>query len=641
MVTSYDSGTEPVETRSRISGFFDGDLPNSYQADGRRYGKRAKPGEIDYARLFEAMRYSRRVLTRFREERTAAIREYVGYHYSEGGSTTNVPLNLIARYVQIVSRNLVPKTPKIMLSTRVKGGQPAVSAMQDWINQRLKDMQFAKSLQRWVVDALFSLGIMKVALGTPADAAVSGYVSPAGEPFAEVVDLDDFVFDAGARDFRSVSYVGHRYRMPREVAEKLDYFDKKAMKWLQGAVPSEGTQNNQEGDERVTQIGQGYQGGETRDFEEMVDLWEVYVPRKKKVLTFASDAGGVPAADCPPLREQEWVGPACGPYHYLAFMPVPGNPMPKAPVQDLIDLHKYVNALYNKLIDQSLRQKSVLPVRGGAMDDARNLKQAGDGEMFQAENADQMREVSFGGPNPTNAQFSVHLGDVFNKMAGNLDLLSGAAPQSKTATQDKILSEGASAGVADMQENTVVGITGVADSLCWFWWYHPQKVMSTTRSIAGAEDISIERNLYPAAAATPDRPAQGGLRRDGRYEDLNCRIDPYSLVYRTPQQRLMFLTQFAKDWVPAMPMLGQQGVVFDAQATFKAISEYADEPDVMKIFTVAEPIPRDGGTQDSSRMPTQTSREYIRKSQGADTEASRAADMSNAGAEFAAEQQQS
>jgi hypothetical protein len=280
------------------------------------------------------------------------------------------------------------------------------------------------------------------------------------------------------------------------------------------------------------------------------------------------------------------------------------------------------------------RQKTNLPVRGGAVDDARRLIQANDGEAFPCENADMLKEVRWGGPDPVNANFVIHLSDIFNKMGGNLDLLSGSNPQSKTATQDKILAANAGAGVADMQEHTVVGISNVADALCWFWWYHPQEVMETTRSLPGAEDIAVTRRLYPAGKLTPqgDKP---GLAREGRYEDLHLRVDPYSLVYRTPQERLAFLSQLVTQMQPLLPMLAQQGVQFDAQAYLKKVAEYSDEPDVTTLFTVAEPTPQaEGAGGMDSRMPTQTSREYVRRSVGQDTEANRAAEFENMNSEM-------
>lgn len=612
-------------------------VSSPYTADGRSFYKKARPGEPDYDRLFQAMRTCRRILKPYRDARLEAVKQYVGYHYSEGGSEQKVPVNLVAKYVQIIARSLVPNTPRVMLSTQKRESQPAVAAMQEWLNARLAATHFEKVIERWVVDALFSVGIMKVALGTPADSASTGYTAQVGTPFAACVDLDDFVFDVGARTFSEASYIGHRYRVPLEVAEKLDDFDKKARGELAGAATPDDHRINQDGDDRIGVVGTGWQGGEVRDYEPMVDLWEVYLPRTKRVVTFASDRGGVPNQSRRPLKNQEWVGPDCGPYHFLELMVVPGNAMPSAPIHHLIDLHEFINHGYRKLVNQMQRQKEVLPVRGGQFDDAKRLVQASDGEAFPCDNADTLKAVNYGGPNPVNAQFTTHLADVFNRQAGNLDLLSGAAPQSKTATQDKLLADNASSGVADMQVKTTRGIAGILEAHSWYWWYHPQQVMTSKKTLPGLPDIGVNRTLYPGQHVDPS--GKSVMKRAGRFEDLMVRVDPYSLVYRSPQQRLQFLLTLFDKFSPAMPMLSSQGVQMDMQFFIKKIAEYADEPDVINFFTVSEPTqPPSGGSGGGPGMPANTSREYTRQSIGQDTEANRNAQFENDANEFAANQ---
>lgn len=141
----------------------------------------------------------------------AAI-QYVGRNYSEEGTSEEVPINLLALYVSIVQRSLVAKTPRVMLSTFQFANKPSVDAMQTWVNKEMEDMHIARTLQRWVVDALFSIGIIKVALATPSDAAKYQWNLQGGQPFAMPVDLDDFVYDMHARDWDEVSFIGHRYR---------------------------------------------------------------------------------------------------------------------------------------------------------------------------------------------------------------------------------------------------------------------------------------------------------------------------------------------------------------------------------------------------------------------------------------------
>jgi hypothetical protein len=616
---------------------------NPYLSDGRRAMKKAKPGEIDYPRLFQAMLTCRRILQPYREERMHAVRQLAGAHYSEGGTDFRVPVNLIYKYVQVMSRTLIPNCPRVMLATRHKEGQPAVAAMADWINQELIEKKAEERLERWIVDAMMSIGIMKVALATPADAALHGYTEQAGVPFMEVVDLDDLVFDVGAKTFEQASYIGHRYRVSLAVAKRLTYFDSEGRKGLEGQSAPDDYRINQEGDDRIGVVGTGWQGGEVRDYEQMVDLWEIYIPREKRVLTFGSNHGGVPDQDATPLRVQEWVGPDCGPYHFLSFMKVPGNAMPASPILQIIDLHEFINKGYRKLVNQMQRQKEVLPVSGGQMDDAKELKQANDGDMFVCNDPNAIKAVSYGGPNQVNANFTVHLLDIFNKQAGNLDLLGGTSPQSKTVGQDKMLAAAANGTAQDMQETTTKGVASVFKAYCWYWWYHPQQVMKSTRSVPGLPDVQVQRKLYPGNYQAP--PGQGKvMKREGRFEDLQVRIDPYSMVYRSPQDRLNFLFTMFDKFAPLMGLLNSQGIFLDIQFLIKKIAEYADEPDIVNLFTVNDPTPpldqgTPGGQNPSApSKPSETTRNYTRTSVGQDTEASRYAKLGNEANRYAADE---
>ena len=595
--------------------------------DARSLGKRAQTGGVDVGRLVDAMRAGRRALRPLREFRLRAVKQYVGLHYSQAAAEKHVPVNMLGRFVQVIVRSLVSNNPAVMLTTADRSKAPAVNAMETWVNRRFVEMRFKDTLRRWVTDAVFGIGIMKTGIATPEEAAVSGYEAPAGEPFADTVDLDDFVYDSGAKDFRKCSFIGHRYRVPLDVAKSMSYFNAKTRKGLEASMPGDARVNTNDGDYRINTVGMGWESGEERDFEEMVDLWEVYLTRQRLVVTLASEAGGVPSSTLPPLRVQEWIGPGCGPYHVLGLGTVPGNAVPKCPVLDLLDLHNAINQGYRKLINQAQRQKEVLPVSGGKLDDSRNLIQASDGEAFGCDNSDAIKPVSYGGPSQINLAFAQHLQDLFSKQSGNLDLLAGTAPQSKTASQDKLLAQNSSATVADMQDQVTGGIADVASALCWFWWNHPTKVMESQRSAPGVPDVSITRRLNPAGG--------GGLERVGRYEDLNCQIDPYSIQYRAPQERLAFMNQVVQTLTPMLPLLQQQGVMFDAQAFLKKIAKLGNEPEITDLFTVADPIAPEGAGGDGggiSGKPPVTERNYTRQSVGQDTEANRTAELMNAAA---------
>ncbi len=564
----------------------------------------AKKHEVDLNRLCNAMFHSRQVLERYRVERKAAVRQYAGQHWSDNAAREKVPINLLSLYIQVVSRSLIAKNPRVMLSTFDRGMKPTVNAMQTWANKEIEDMHLANTLKRVVLDALFSIGICKTALAAPQDAALLGWNIAAGQPFTERVDLDDFVCDMHARDFSEVSFIGHRYRAPLEVVRESKIFSKRRKELTASNDPA----YNREGDERIGRLGRGTYAGDYEEFEDFVDLWEVYVPRHRCVYTLEDDevAGAVSAGagfSFEPLREQAWLGRDTGPYSVLAYGMVPGNIMPKGPISDLIDLHQFSNNLYRKLIDQAQRQKTVTLVSGGADADGNRIMSANDGDMIRSDNPDKTKEVRMGGPDQQNLIMFKDAWDQFNRLAGNLEIMGGLGPQSKTAHQDAMLNENSSRGISDMQDATVTFTADVLKSLCWYWYHDPLKVMRSTFSVPGLPEVQTIRSVTPMQ------------RQRGKFEDLDIRVDPYSMQHSTPQSRMAGIMQIVQQIVmPMMPLLQQQGVAFDINSFLEKVAQYMDQPDLAEILTIMEPPTQEAGTVQptQSMKPAQTERTYTR-----------------------------
>lgn len=596
--------------------------------------KKAKEATVDFDRLTYAMQRSRWVLRYFRETRREMVRQYVGFHWSEEGAYKQVPVNLLALYVSIVGRGLIAKQPRVMLSTFDKSQKPAVNAMESWVNQQIGRMNLAGTLQRVVLDALFSIGVCKVALATPADSATAGWNLRAGMPFAERVDLDDFVFDVHARDFSECSFIGHRYRAPLEVVRNSKLYSKARL----DLTASDDSFYNLEGDERISVLGRGFYagGGQDEEFEDMVDLWEIYLPRHRLIVTLQDDNlaaavsgnnkefNGIKNFTGGALRVQKWLGPETGPYHILSYATVPGNAMPKAPLQDLYDLHMVTNESYRKLERQSARLKKNVLVSKGAMDgDGQRLMSANDGDMVGVDDPNNFKEVVQGGPDQTLLLIAQHYKDLYDFMAGGLSLLGGLAPQSKTLGQDKMLNQNASGQVSDMQDTTVEFVSKTVSALCWYWWHDPFQTMQVKHSLPGMPEMSINRKVTPQ------------MRQRGRFEDLDVEVDPYSLQRQTPQQRVQALTQLVQNLItPMMPLLQQQGVAFDINTFLQKISKYMDMPDLAEIVTMQEPPQQQAGeggppSAPQTTTPNQTSREYVRRSVGAGTQANNQAQMTN------------
>lgn len=566
-------------------------------------------------RLCDAIRKSRLVLKRFREERVAAIRQYVGQHWSEEGTREQVPLNLLAMYCSVVGRNLIAKNPRVMLSTFDRAAKATVAAEQEWVNREIEAMNLAGTLQRAVMDALIGgPGIVKVALATPSDSSVMAWNLTPGMPFCQSIDLDDFVFNIHARDFSEVGFIGHRMRVPLYTVRDSKLYTK-ARKEL---VPATDEFFNAEGDLRASTLGREFYSNE-EEFEDMVDLWEIYLPRERIVLTLDDEYLTGPGPKL--LREQEYVGPDVGPYHLLSYMAVPGNAMPKSPGQDLIDLHMAVNNMLRKLIRQAQRLKQNTFVQGGADEDGKRMLDASDGDIVRVDNPQNTTEHVTAGPNQQLFGLFQALKEVFSWQAGNLDMLGGLSPQSHTATQDELLAKSAGGQVTDMQEATVTFTARVVKAILWYAHHHPNLEMKAPFTLPGTNFETVRR-------------VSPGRRQSVRLADINVRVDPYSLRHQTPESRLQALMQIVTQVViPMMPFEQQQGISLDMNAYLSKIGQLMDDPTLAELLTIVEPPEQGPGAASTSSAPgpspAQTTRRYERVSRSARTQGGTAMDMAS------------
>jgi hypothetical protein len=546
-------------------------------------------------------------------ERVHNVKQLVGAHYSEEANIQLVPLNLIKTYTEIVGRKLMANHPRCMLSTMLQSSQPTVNAEESWVNKQMEKIQLKNTLKRCVIDALFNIGIIKVGLATPDDAAMLNWNLQAGEPFAEVVDLDDFVYDVHARDFSQVAYIGHRYRRPLKAVRDSKLYGKQR----KDLTASDDPIFNLEGDERLSILSRTYYA-QGEEFEDMVDLWEFFLPRHQLIVTVmdhqlvGATTDGYDPWHGKALGIQRWLGPTSGPYHFLGFGIVPNNAMPNAPIPHLIDLHEALNRMARKLIRQCDRLKENTFVAGTAAEDGSRILKSNDGEIIKVDHPEAVNKVMMGGPDPNLFQVFTAFKELFSWLAGNLDSLGGLSPQAKTAEQDQMLSQASSATITSMQEEAVGFVRSVVSALIWYEHHHPFKTMTTQKNIPGLNRPLTRR-------VTPQQ------RQQVPWEELEIQVDPYSLQPSTPEQRAADLDQLVGQILtPLMPILQQQGVQFDVQAYLKRRSVYKNMPDAESIVTLGEP-PTDQGSPSGPAspqgpaMPANTTRNYVRRSVGGAT----------------------
>lgn len=542
---------------------------------------------LDMERLKGAIEHAGHQLETFKSHRNTAIEEFVGNWYD---TTSNLeqPVNLMALMVEIYLMHLAGSNPQVLMTTPRKDILPFAKDFEAVINQELKDMNFDATLRRWVQDALFGIGVMKCGLvDGPYVEIIPGEPQASQEYFADIIDLDDFAFDVTAKEWSRVTWFADRYEIDYEAAMESDIYDPDAVGLLSPIDSSnqdlvEHTYNNSVSHEKP--------------LKQKAYVWDVYMPEEGVLITIPATKSAVR-----PLRVVEWKGPSHGPYHLLSFMEVPGRCLPLSPVSMIRDLNRLMNGLFRKISRQGQRSKNVTFVSTGQESEGKILKDASDGDIISVTDPRGISEVNAGRVNQELIALGIQVDQTFSKMAGNLDAMGGLGPQSGTFRQDAMIADQVSKKTAKMTTAVVNGTTKLIKDLAYYIWTDPIRIYEATRQVPGGIDIEVQ--LEP-------------MNRVGKLENFNFDIVPYSMTYRSPQERSSSLNQiFMQVIAPMLPMMQQQGIDIDYQKFFELMSDYNNLPELLHILNFSGvPMP---GTQDQSRQAPTTHRVNERVSRSA------------------------
>jgi hypothetical protein len=557
------------------------------------------------SRLVTAFDHSRRKLLPFRERRLSMIRQFVGGAWSDGGAPDKVPVNFLEMALNIYRRQVAAKAPRIMVRSRGGDNIPFADDIELAVNLSLEDMKFDDTMRRWVLEAMFGMGVLKVGLAPSDRKEILGFTHDPGQPFADVVDFEDFVFDITARRWDQVQFCGNRYALPIDAVKDLKMFPGGKL------VKYERRTSNEQGDEKVSNmVDDGGSYGE-ESYMDLVELWDVWLPYESVVATFqASPDGGIDSRE--PLRKVDWEGPECGPYHLLSFGDVPGQIMPLPPASLMIDLHELGNRVFRKLGRQADRQKTVTLVASGNQEDGRRVTSANDGDAISVDRPEATKEIRYGGVDQATLAFFQQLRQLTSYFGGNLETLGGLNNATNTASQEQLVKDQASMRIADMQERATSAATDVIKAIAYYMWSDPVREYRVRKQIPGT-DMSISTTIKPE-------------RRDGEFLDYAIEIVPFSMQSRTPAERLQTAMQVMQTFVvPLAPVLQQRGLVPDIEAFLKMSAELSGAPEVLELVTKVEPQemqqgpPPQGGGRGQAPRPASTTRNYVRSDRGADS----------------------
>ena len=489
----------------------------------------------------------------FRAARLMFLRNYVGQYYDQSsGDVGSEALNMIFNAIRTLLPNIVMSYPQHNVEPRYLAQRDYAEMLSLALSQHDKEVRIKDVYRRVIVDAIFTLGILKTGIAESDSVyAFDDYDRiDTGEVFTEAVDFDNFVVDPNSKDhlFRDAAFLGDRICVPRQALLESGLYKNDLIEQL----PKAGSVNTSH-DYAYEMSRRSIESYNPADLQDEVEIIELWMPDANATVTIPG-AEKVRFDDY--LRVDDFYGPKEGPYTLLALTPpVPGNPLPVPAVGVWNDLHTLANRMAKKIINQAERQKDIVGYRRAAADDAQEALDAGDGEAIAMDDPDGIHVHSFGGQKNSNEQHLYQLQSWFNMMASNPSALGGTEMDAESATEARLLAQNANVGLEDMKD--LVYDMSAKEAKKRAWYFHTDPFINVP--LIRRQTVPAQYELTPQGPLMVEPARQEDVQiyltpeaRRGDFLDYNFEVEPESMGRKDPQARFQEALDFATKILPSV-----------------------------------------------------------------------------------------
>ena len=546
-------------------------------------------------RLYKAIRSSRDALDPFRRVRQTLIKDYVGSWYNESGAENKTLVNLINQTARIYTVALAANNPSVLVSTPRMDMLPFARRFEVNLAKLISDMALDETFRMIVLDAFFCLGC-GVVMMRDTDTRFHGlleseedvWLDP-GEPWFNRVSLDDLILDMTAKELSKMRYCGHRYRADFEKVMDEPGYDKKVKDKLR---PTNREHHDSVGATR--DMASSWGSAQDDDLKPMIWLQDIWIAENNTIATLPCDQ-----QDMEPLIERPWTGSQAGPYKFLSLGETPDNIIPTSPAMNLKGMHDLQNRLHRRMEADSDANRVVNVYPPGMEDDAERLRTAERNGWYRAKSPESIKQFQSGGVDQRDMALATFIQTEYDRFAGNLQAMGGLGQQATTLGQEELIHGNVSKNVADMRMAVVSFASKCILDLGRLMWEDQTLELKTSMEV-GNTGINVNSDW------TPDY-------RQGEFDDYEFRIEPYSMIFKTPEQKLQELFQVIREIVPLSPMFQASGASIDVQAIVEEIARLKNRPEFKRFITFAAPAEMLGGDENTVRQSPVTSRETVRK----------------------------
>lgn len=551
----------------------------------------------DRIRLMKAVEHSEKLLAAPRKIRVDMLKRYAGSEYSDEGASEDTPLNEIALAVNSLIQNLAGGEPQALVLTFDPNQSVAAYDQGKALNKASKRLGMRRKLHRYMRDAILGpMGIARIG------AAEAGTIptrelfpdldedgdESIGEMLMDVISFDNWVHDMTADSLEHIWFCGHRYWVRRDMVKHY-LPELKPSDLVEDQEPT----HDQWGGPRASTISRGNDTFDKEDYEPRLWLWDLYMPTEQVIITTQVWGTGEVA------HVEPYTGMRQGPYRWLFYDVIPDQILPKSIIGDIALLHDFLNSTMRKLIEDTQSAKTILGYTPEGAEDAERVIDANNRKAVQMRDPDKAKEFNFGGPQQEEVAMLLQTRNIASTFAGNLDSYAGLGPQADTLGQEKMIQSAASQKINAMSIETASFVVELFEAIRWNMWHVPMWPERFTKEVP-ATGHSIQAQWGMAEAD-----------ESGAFDDFEMQIEPYSMVYKSPEERIQSIIMLFRDLITPAMAGGLMKEVPDFGKLMEIVAQYMNLPElrhILRIPGMEEALQQAG----QGKQSPVTTRNYVR-----------------------------
>ena len=456
------------------------------------------------------------------------------------------------------------------------------------VNRMVTLLNAGDTARNVAADSYFGFGVFKVGIGRLPFSARATTGLTIG-PNIWRTSQDDLVYDIHASDWRNkMGYIGDMYTMPLGDAQEMYPNDADRLEALTDT-------------ERLDARHVLPRPSNLTSAEDEVRLIDLFFQDIGAVATWAirGDSFGELANE--PLTVREYDGHWSGIYEILNHLYSPDELVPIAQAESVKSFHFLFNDLMHLTSEQALNAKINPTYRRGNDTDMQKLWTAKDRHPVGLTHMNPTEQQFFEIPGPSQNQtaFMSAMFNFFKEFTPTFDEPSRAP----TATQGALERQTTNAIIGEARRKFNRSLQLVGYKLGHLLMNSNDLFLPSSRPLRPGSDIPVDVSFLPAG----DDP------RTATIDDFDISVEPYSLPFRSPQERLQQLFAI-NEQISLMMQLRASGAPINIEKVINTLSDYSGLPEIKEWYEELDPLFQLQSQQGRTNVPRVGVGQYTRES---------------------------